>query len=135
MEEAAGESVRGIFAARGEAAFRRLELAALRALRGEPASVVATGGGVVEGAEARRLLGRLGEVVWLQVAEEELLRRLARSRGRPSLTGRPVAIEARALLRRRRPLYREVADRVVRAGGRSPAALVRAIAGAAARPR
>lgn len=135
MEEAAGTSVRRIFEERGETAFRRLELAALRALRGEPASVVATGGGVVEGAEARRTLLRLGEVVWLQVAEEELLRRLARSHRRPSLTGLPVEREARALLRRRRPLYREVADRVVRAAGRPPAALASRIATATARPR
>jgi len=128
IERSTGRSVARIFASDGEPAFRRLEARALRDLRARPAAVIATGGGVIERAESRRIVCAAGLVVWIQVSEAELVRRLARSRRRPSLTGRAVSVEARDLLRRRRPWYRAVADRVVRCGDASPSELARRIA-------
>jgi shikimate kinase len=128
IERRAGQRVATIFARAGEARFRALESAALRAVvararRGEPL-VIATGGGVVERAENLPLLRRAGIVVWLQCGAARVARRLAASRARPSLTGKPVAQEVRALLARRAPRYRQVATLILRAGSSTPEELV-----------
>jgi shikimate kinase len=148
-----------LIARRGVGGFRRLEEAELRALARElrvrraPSAnggghvVIATGGGVVEHAASRRLLPRLGTVVWLQAPLADVERRIAASSRPPLLAGSPgsrgspgspgspgsrgshgAAEEARRLLRRRGPLYREVADLVVRQGSRSPAVLAAILA-------
>lgn len=97
----------------GEAAFRREELAALiSALDGD--SVVATGGGVVTGVEAREALR--GQVtVWLDCDDATILPRLGVSE-RPLLGDDPAAALA-ALRRVREPWYRDVSLARVDASG------------------
>src|SRR5262245_29303677 len=72
---AAGMSVKEIFAARGEAAFREEEARAVREACARPRTVVATGGGAV--CREENLAGMLaaGTVVALAVTPDEAVRR------------------------------------------------------------
>lgn len=117
IEAAAGRSIRSLFAAEGEAAFRARELAALRSLPGTRL-VLAAGGGIVETAAARRELRRAGTRIWLQADARVIADRLARGRGRPRMHRGSWIDEVRALASRRGAWYREVANIVVRAGRR-----------------
>jgi shikimate kinase len=102
----AGELLQAV----GLEAFRRLEAEALDdVLDHEPASILATGGGVVETERCRRRLADEADVAWLVVDVAVLGRRLrADPTVRPSLTGADPAEELAALLQRRAPLFREV---------------------------
>lgn len=96
--------------------FRRLEAKITEnCLR--PCTVVALGGGVVEGPFFDRL--RTAEVPSVVVFLEEHLDTLAeRIRGsdRPSLTGRPITEELSELEQRRRPRFESIAQIVCQAG-------------------
>ena len=116
LEEVTGRTVAEIFADGGEDAFRALELQVLLGLLVRPAPVViAAGGGIVVGADAR---ARLREddvtVVWLQASPAFLASRIEKKAHRPLLAG---GEPPRAVLERldeaRRGLYEEVADLVV----------------------
>lgn len=115
-ERRVGRPIAELFATEGEAVFRALEVRVLRELlAGEEPLVLATGGGCVLAARNRAVLReRGGLVAYLHAPAAVLAERLRRDAGgRPSLTGRDVAEEAAALLARREPLYREVADLVL----------------------
>jgi shikimate kinase len=113
IERAAGKTVVEIFAAAGEAGFRRLEAEVLAGLRGIRDTVLATGGGVVIAEENRALLRELGRVVWLRVSPEVAVERTAGSDERPALTDLAPLEEAREVARSRRAWYEEVADAVI----------------------
>lgn len=114
IEARAGRVIPDIFAAEGEAAFRELERATLIDALAK-GGILATGGGVVERPDNRELLRAQGRpVVYLHAPAAVLAARLtADDGGRPSLTGAGVADEVAAVLARREPWYREVADTVV----------------------
>ncbi|MEQ8766347.1 MAG: shikimate kinase [Planctomycetota bacterium] len=117
IAEIAGRPVGEVFEELGEAAFRRAEVRALEELRERAGDwVIATGGGVVESEENRRLLRR-ERVVFLDAPAEVLQDRLRRAGqgagGRPPLTDQGVLAEVPVILARRVPWYREVATRVV----------------------
>jgi len=92
-----------IFAAEGEAYFRRLEREILASLRGRSRLVVACGGGTYANDESRRLIDRMGRVVWIQVPLPQALARCEAAAGRPLLQG---AAQADTLYRSRLPSYR-----------------------------
>ncbi|MGI4740939.1 MAG: shikimate kinase [Janthinobacterium lividum] len=77
----AGQTVAEIFAAEGEAGFRRREAAALRAVAARPGPplVLATGGGTPCFHDNLEILQQTGFTLWLEVPVPELVRRLARS--------------------------------------------------------
>jgi len=102
-----------IFAERGEAAFRRVELRVLREVLAAPGSeeglVLGLGGGTLMQAEARALLAAQGKVIYLSVSPDVAWERV---RG----TGRPLAVSREAfiaLFARREATYRESADLVI----------------------
>lgn len=109
IEAREGLSIPAIFEARGEAGFRDAEHAALASLATAPATVVATGGGVVLREENRALLRRLGTVVYLAVTPEESLARIGGGEGRPLLAGRGIDA-AREIMAVRAGLYESCAD-------------------------
>jgi shikimate kinase len=105
VEGAAGMPVREIFAARGEAAFRELELEALRRTLDFDPAVIATGGGTPTLAAAQRLLRAQGLVVWLNPPFATLVARI----GALGKTDRPLfqdEAQALELYGRRLPAYR-----------------------------
>ncbi len=111
IERAAGQTIPEIFAQRGEAGFRGLESATLRALvgTGQSGMVVSTGGGVITVDENRALLRELGFVVWLSADEETIFQRVRKSRDRPLMqTANPRQTIA-DLLAARRSAYAETA--------------------------
>jgi shikimate kinase len=113
LERTSGRSIRDMMAQEGEPAFRRLELESLRELvNARPERcVVATGGGIVESAEAAPLLRKLGRVIWLRADPQASVDRLTRTRRRRPLLDDPK--EWRRRWARREPLYRAVAHAVV----------------------
>src|SRR5437899_9830719 len=72
-----------IFAVKGEAYFRRLELEILASLRGRSRLGVACGGGTCAHDESRRLIDHLGRAGWIRLALEVARRRAAGGVGRP----------------------------------------------------
>lgn len=88
VERAAGRSVRDIFAAEGEAAFRRMEAEATRRIAERARVVLSPGGGWITNPHLLDSLGPGTLCVWLQVSPEEALRRSAAAPGeRPLLAG------------------------------------------------
>ncbi|MBI1900176.1 MAG: shikimate kinase [Planctomycetia bacterium] len=124
VELRAGKPIAAIFADEGEAAFRDLESAVLQSLSGRDRLVLAAGGGAVLRPENRRLLKRLGKVVWLKADAQTIQERLSADETtaarRPNLTASGGLAEIVELLERREPLYRETADWKIDTVGRSP---------------
>ena len=117
VEARTGRTVREIFEAEGEAAFRSEERAALEgALESSTPSVIAAAGGSVTEASVRDLLRGLvdrgGHVVWLRTDPAQLAERVAGADHRPLLADDPEGTLER-LSREREGLYRSVADIVV----------------------
>ena len=129
----AGRTVAEIFAAEGEAGFRRRESAALGEVLAEAGgrSVVATGGGAVLASGNREMM-RGHDVVYLRADADTLAARVAAdpttAANRPVLTdaGDPVE-EVRRLLAAREPIYREVATVEIDAGRRTPGEIARMV--------
>jgi len=127
IEQRAGQSVSSIFAELGEEVFRRYEAEALAEALGGPASVIATGGGVVVDQANRLLLRKQATVVWLRTEVSDLVDRLGDSEGsRPLLNG-DVKLALDRMAGERDPLYAEVADRVVDVAGLDPLSLAEVV--------
>lgn len=111
VANAAGKSVREIFAQDGEPAFRRHESDAIRSvLTNRAASVVlATGGGAVMSSENRSLISEeASHVVWLDASVEDLVVRTKSGAARPLLDG-DAAATLQSLKSQRSAWYDEVA--------------------------
>ena len=106
----AGRSIPDIFAADGEAGFRRLESEVLEELLTREHLVVATGGGVVTVPENHPKLKALGFVVWLNLPEQAIWNRVSRNRSRPLLRTPDPRQTVHDLLEKRLPLYAAAAD-------------------------
>ncbi|MEZ6038606.1 MAG: 3-phosphoshikimate 1-carboxyvinyltransferase [Planctomycetota bacterium] len=98
-------------AANGWPAFRAEEQQ-LVASALQPGTIVATGGGAIEASDTQAMLRERAFVVFVDAPLELLRARLAGS-DRPSLTGAAVTDELDAVLARRLPIYRALADRTV----------------------
>lgn len=105
--EREGCPIAEIFTARGEAAFRDCETAALAEQAGAVRTVYATGGGIVGRAGNRILMKQLGVVVYLRANWPTLERRLARGSGRPLADPQNGLAAARQLWENRLPWYEE----------------------------
>lgn len=111
----AGRSIREIFAADGEPAFRRLEHEVTAELLGGRDAVLALGGGAAEyPATRQRLRGR--HVVYLQVRYDEAMQRISHDAGRPMLR----APDLQDIFERRRSTYESVAMHIIPTDGRRP---------------
>ena len=116
IEEEAGRSIADIFAAEGEDAFRKMELAALSGLNPRRNLLLDTGGGIVQTPPAVDLLRARGVVIWLDVSWD-----VVRSRLKADSAGRRPLVEVlgwagvEELFRARRPLYAAAADFRLRA--------------------
>jgi shikimate kinase len=128
IEQRTGRTVRDIFAADGEGAFRALEAEVLVQSLAEPEpAVIAAAGGVVLRSENRAALADSGaRVVWLSADPATLVERVRGGGHRPLLDD-----DAAGTLQRmhtdREPLYREVAHLIVRVDGRSAADVAEAV--------
>lgn len=127
LEQAAGASIREIFAAEGEAGFRQRERETLVALLARDRLILAAGGGAVLDPHTRRDLMQAGPVVWLRAAVETLAARIGgdptTAARRPNLAGGGTE-EIATLLRVREPLYRECASLIADTDGLSVGEIV-----------
>jgi shikimate kinase len=128
VEARTGRTVRQIWEADGEPAYRVEETSALHdALDSVDPRVVAAAGGVVLRAENRRALKAAdATVVWLRAAPEVLVERAVTGEHRPLLDQDPLA-RLREMASARDSLYREVADVEVDVTDRAPEAVAGAI--------
>ena len=120
IEDRGGRSVREIFVEDGEAVFRDLESAVLvEVLASQVPAVIAAAGGVVLRSQNRdALTNARARIVWLCAAPAVLAERVASGGHRPLIDADPEATLRRMWIERE-PLYREVADAIVRVDGRS----------------
>jgi shikimate kinase len=113
VEEAAGCTIKDIFAAHGESGFRERERRVIAELLTRDKIVLAAGGGAILNHETRREMKAAGPVVWLQASVARLAARIesdpATAGRRPNLAGGGID-EISRLLAEREPLYRECAS-------------------------
>jgi shikimate kinase len=127
IEARTGVRIPTIFEIEGEAGFRRREAETIEALTSEKGLVLATGGGAVIRPENRRRLREAGLVIYLRVLPLALYERTRHDRNRPLLQVADPLAKLTELFEQRDPLYREVADVVIEAGGGPVANLVRRV--------
>jgi len=107
IEQAAGCSIPEIFQSEGEEGFRALEHQVLNSISQRHSLVVATGGGVVTLKENWGLL-HSGIVIWLDVNQQKLLKRLRTDpTPRPLLQNHDPDASLNELMAKRKPLYAE----------------------------
>ena len=128
LEQAAGAAVATIFEVEGEAGFRRREARLLDQVLASAGQLVATGGGAVLAEDTRVRLRERAFVVWLRIAVDQQLARLARDSTRPLLAGGDRRQTLEALARVRDPLYASIADLVFEPEGRDLAGSTRRLA-------
>lgn len=119
IEKQTGMSVADIFARDGESAFRDMETRLLRDMVANNCSrhIISTGGGMVLRGENRKLLRRLGFVVWLHCSAQETFERTSRTDTRPLLRcDDPLALITR-MLDERSPLYKDAAHLEISTSG------------------
>jgi shikimate kinase len=128
IEAREGRTVREIFAADGEAAFRAIETEVLaEALAAPEPSVIAAAGGVVLSDHNRLALrSSSARVVWLRADPALLVERVKSGPHRPLLDDDPERV-LRQMYADREPLYRDVADAVVTVDNRSINDVVEAV--------
>lgn len=127
IEARTGVDIPYIFEREGEAGFRARERQVIDELTQRPGVVLATGGGAVQDAGSRALLGSRGRVVYLHASVEHQLRRIRSSKQRPMLKGGDPREILEALMAMRDPQFREIADVIVETDGRRVAAVTREI--------
>lgn len=113
IEEKTGKSIPAIFAENGEAAFRKLEVEALREISGQGPMVASLGGGTLLNPEAIDIIRRHGLLVGLKASPEVILERVNRKKdSRPLLAGLDdiaKLAKIKEMLAARGPLY-DLAD-------------------------
>ncbi len=113
IEEQTGVDISLIFEIEGEEGFRAREEKAIEHLCKRDTMVLATGGGAVLSRKNRKTLSSRGIVFYLQCALDEQVRRTGNTRNRPLLATGSRQEVLEELMRKREPLYQEVADHVV----------------------
>jgi shikimate kinase len=126
IESAAGQSISGIFAQFGEAAFRDGERRVIARLLDEPPHVLATGGGAFAQPRTRALIKEKAVSIWLKADLEILARRVARRDHRPLVAGKDPLAVLQTHAQERYPAFAE-ADLVIEVGDSAHQVAVEAV--------
>lgn len=115
IERRTGADISWVFDVEGEEGFRKREELVISDLSELQGIILATGGGAVKSAATRNRLSARGLVVYLETPIEKQLARTQRDKRRPLLQTEeePLSVLTR-LAEEREPLYREIADYVIR---------------------
>ena len=105
IKKRAGKSIPEIFAADGEAAFRKLEHEAIVELAQQDKTVISTGGGALLDPRNREALQRHGILVCLTAKMGTLLERLKEDLSRPLLAGANPEQKIELLMKERESIY------------------------------
>jgi shikimate kinase len=120
IEKKAGCSINQIFETKGEAFFREMETDLLEEMQATiRRTVIATGGGLPVKKPNRELLKNIGQVMYLKVTKETIIKRLSGDTTRPKLKGNDIATKVEMLLTEREPIYEETADYVIECDNKS----------------
>lgn len=118
-----GMTVEEIVKAGGWELFREREKEAVKGLQSQEGSVIATGGGILEDRGNRSLLRQIGVMIWLTADAETICERMMRDdrngNSRPFLMHGDVMSDVLATLRKREPLYRQMADGTIDTSGKT----------------
>ncbi|BBX16845.1 shikimate kinase [Mycolicibacterium duvalii] len=126
IEKRTGRVIADIFAADGEAEFRRIEEEVIRDALAHHDGVLSLGGGAVTSPGVRQALAG-HTVIYLEISAAEGMRRTGGSTARPLLAGPDRGEKFKKLMSQRVPLYRRVATMRVNTNHRNPGAVVRYI--------
>ncbi|MDO4521873.1 MAG: shikimate kinase [Eubacteriales bacterium] len=111
IEKQTGQKIKDIFAEHGEEYFRDLETGLLKKLLNcEEELVIAVGGGLPVREENRKLLKKLGTVIYLRADAKTLLKRLGGDKHRPMLQGGDLRERIHMLMEAREGLYQQAAE-------------------------
>ena len=127
IEERTGVTIAIIFEVEGEEGFRKRERAMIEQLTERDGIVLATGGGVVLDEDNRSRLRTRGFAIYLNAPIDLLVERTARDRQRPLLQTDDPKAKLIALANEREPLYRQVADMVIKTDRRTARHVVKEI--------
>lgn len=127
IERRTGVKIALIFELEGETGFRKRECRILEQVTQRSGVVLATGGGAVLDEGNRALLIRGGFVIYLYAPIELLTKRTASDRHRPLLQGQNPETAFQEILEKRDPLYRQVADMIVKTDHRTTRYVVKDI--------
>jgi shikimate kinase len=119
IERRTGVDVAWIFDVEGDDGFRRREEQIIEELSQEQGILLATGGGAILSELNRKHLSARGRVVYLMLNIDEQLTRVEKDRKRHFLQCDDKQTVLEDIAREREPLYLEIADLVVKTGGRS----------------
>lgn len=121
IEKEQNRSINDIFAAEGEAYFRKLEQTLIqRLLKEETKGVLSVGGGLPVFSGNAEILKKMGSVVLLNAQKETLIKRLQSDATRPLLADGSLEQKIESLMQARAQIYRETADFVVETDGCTP---------------
>jgi len=114
IERREGRSISEIFAAQGEEYFRQLETALLAELAEQKFSrIYSVGGGTPVREENRKLLRKLGKVIYLRIRPETVYDRLKEDTTRPLLQCEDPLERIRELMESRKDAYEACADVII----------------------
>jgi len=116
IESQEGMKISDIFRLKGEPYFRNLEKSMIKSFQHLKNVVISTGGGVVKDSGNRRILRRMGKVIYLDTSPEAMISRLKKSEidKRPLLRGEGSLIfRIKKILEPRIPLYRRCAHCII----------------------
>ncbi len=114
IERREGRSISEIFAAQGEEYFRQLETALLAELAEQKFSrIYSVGGGTPVREENRKLLRKLGKVIYLRIRPETVYDRLKEDTTRPLLQCENPLERIRELMESRKDAYEACADVII----------------------
>ena len=120
-------SISDIFAQKGEDYFRQAETKALKTLLVQDKQFVISCGGGMPLSEERKLLKKLGMVVYLRIQPETVLARLKGDTTRPLLKGDDSGERVRTLMKQREAHYLSGADFVLDVDQKTPGELAEEI--------
>lgn len=128
VEKRAGADITWIFDVEGEQGFRFRESRVLEDIANKSHQVIATGGGIVLDPLNRNVIKTKGYCVYLSANLDQLVARVGKDKKRPLLQQDSPAVILERVLKIRDPLYREVANIVVKTNTRPPRQLAKEIA-------
>lgn len=114
IEVRTGADIAWVFDVEGEDGFRQREEVVIDDLTKKNGIILATGGGVVKNKNNRLHLSARGTVVYLETTPEKQYERIGNDKRRPLLNNSNPLQILKDLTSQRDPLYREIADIIVK---------------------
>lgn len=127
IEAQEGMTIPELFAAKGEAYFRRLETELLEGMQQRENTVVSCGGGAAMRGCNVEAMRKSGRIVYLSTQPETIYERVKDFHNRPLLEGNMNVAYISELLGKRLPRYLEAADMTVETDGREAEDICREI--------